>query len=110
VVAAGFFIAGVFLVVGCFLDAIPAIIIVGTILQALDHRRGSTGGGREALPRYHDQIRKTLLGRGGEVASKGIQHVGQQVGHGLQRRSQSPAQRWGISCARSSVWICRGPP
>ena len=32
-VAAGFFIAAVFLVVGCFLDAIPAIIIVGTILQ-----------------------------------------------------------------------------
>jgi tripartite ATP-independent transporter DctM subunit len=32
---AGFFIAGVFLVVGCFLDAIPAIIIVGTILQPL---------------------------------------------------------------------------
>jgi tripartite ATP-independent transporter DctM subunit len=31
----GFFIAGVFLVVGCFLDAIPAIIIVGTILQPL---------------------------------------------------------------------------
>jgi TRAP-type C4-dicarboxylate transport system permease large subunit len=30
-----FFIAGVFLVVGCFLDAIPAIIIVGTILQPL---------------------------------------------------------------------------
>ncbi|NCY26928.1 MAG: TRAP transporter large permease subunit, partial [Alphaproteobacteria bacterium] len=35
VVAAGFFIAGVFLVVGCFLDAIPAIIIVGTILQPI---------------------------------------------------------------------------
>src|SRR5215208_1356036 len=33
--ATGFFIAGVFLVVGCFLDAIPAIIIVGTILQPL---------------------------------------------------------------------------
>ncbi|MBC7799732.1 MAG: TRAP transporter large permease [Gemmatimonadaceae bacterium] len=32
---AGFFIAGVFLVVGCFLDAIPAIIIVGTILQPI---------------------------------------------------------------------------
>ena len=32
---AGFFIAFVFLVVGCFLDAIPAIIIVGTILQPL---------------------------------------------------------------------------
>jgi TRAP-type C4-dicarboxylate transport system permease large subunit len=32
-VATGFFIAGVFLVVGCFLDAIPAIIIVGAILQ-----------------------------------------------------------------------------
>ncbi|MCE3250189.1 MAG: transporter large permease, partial [Geminicoccaceae bacterium] len=30
---AGFFIAFVFLVVGCFLDAIPAIIIVGTILS-----------------------------------------------------------------------------
>ena len=34
-VATGFFIAFVFLVVGCFLDAIPAIIIVGTILQPL---------------------------------------------------------------------------
>jgi tripartite ATP-independent transporter DctM subunit len=34
-VSAGFFIAFVFLVVGCFLDAIPAIIIVGTILQPL---------------------------------------------------------------------------
>jgi tripartite ATP-independent transporter DctM subunit len=34
-VAAGFFIALVFLVVGCFLDAIPAIIIVGAILQPL---------------------------------------------------------------------------
>ncbi|MSQ58536.1 MAG: TRAP transporter large permease [Betaproteobacteria bacterium] len=31
----GFFIAGVFLVVGCFLDAIPAIIIVGTILSPI---------------------------------------------------------------------------
>jgi tripartite ATP-independent transporter DctM subunit len=31
----GFFIAFVFLMVGCFLDAIPAIIIVGTILQPL---------------------------------------------------------------------------
>jgi len=31
----GFFIALVFLVVGCFLDAIPAIIIVGTILEPL---------------------------------------------------------------------------
>jgi tripartite ATP-independent transporter DctM subunit len=33
--ATGFFIAAVFLVVGCFLDAIPAIIIVGTVLQPL---------------------------------------------------------------------------
>ncbi|MBM3538762.1 MAG: TRAP transporter large permease [Alphaproteobacteria bacterium] len=33
--ATGFFIALVFLVVGCFLDAIPAIIIVGSILQPL---------------------------------------------------------------------------
>jgi tripartite ATP-independent transporter DctM subunit len=31
----GFFIAGVFLLVGCFLDAIPAIIIVGPILAPL---------------------------------------------------------------------------
>jgi TRAP-type C4-dicarboxylate transport system permease large subunit len=31
----GFFIAAVFLVVGCFLDAIPAIIIVGTTLEPL---------------------------------------------------------------------------
>jgi tripartite ATP-independent transporter DctM subunit len=35
IVAVGFFIAGVFLIVGCFLDAIPAIIIVGTVLQPL---------------------------------------------------------------------------
>ena len=34
-IATGLFIAGVFLVVGCFLDAIPAIIIVGTILQPI---------------------------------------------------------------------------
>jgi tripartite ATP-independent transporter DctM subunit len=33
--ATGFFIALVFLIVGCFLDAIPAIIIVGSILQPL---------------------------------------------------------------------------
>lgn len=34
-IGVGFFIVGVFLVVGCFLDAIPAIIIVGTTLQPL---------------------------------------------------------------------------
>jgi tripartite ATP-independent transporter DctM subunit len=34
-IGVGFFIAAVFLVVGCFLDAIPAIIIVGAILQPL---------------------------------------------------------------------------
>ena len=34
-ITAGFFIAGCFLVVGCFLDAIPAIVIVGTVLQPL---------------------------------------------------------------------------
>ncbi|MCU0889351.1 MAG: TRAP transporter large permease [Rubritepida sp.] len=39
-VATGFFIAGVFLLVGCFLDAIPAIIIVGTILQPLAESAG----------------------------------------------------------------------
>jgi TRAP-type C4-dicarboxylate transport system permease large subunit len=34
-IGVGLFIAAVFLVVGCFLDAIPAIIIVGTTLQPL---------------------------------------------------------------------------
>jgi tripartite ATP-independent transporter DctM subunit len=34
-IATGFFIASVFLVVGCFLDAIPAIVIVGTVLEPL---------------------------------------------------------------------------
>ncbi len=34
-IGVGFFIAFVFLVVGCFLDAIPAIVIVGTVLQPL---------------------------------------------------------------------------
>jgi len=40
ITAAGFFIAFVFLVVGCFLDAIPAIIIFGTILQPLANSVG----------------------------------------------------------------------
>jgi tripartite ATP-independent transporter DctM subunit len=39
-IATGFFIAFVFLVVGCFLDAIPAIIIVGSILQPLANSAG----------------------------------------------------------------------
>ena len=39
-IATGFFIAAVFLVVGCFLDAIPAIIIVGAILQPLAYGVG----------------------------------------------------------------------
>jgi tripartite ATP-independent transporter DctM subunit len=39
-VLTGFFIAAVFLVVGCFLDAIPAIIIVGTILQPVAMEAG----------------------------------------------------------------------
>ncbi|TMG99176.1 MAG: TRAP transporter large permease [Betaproteobacteria bacterium] len=34
-IGVGFFIAVAFLIVGCFLDAIPAIIIVGTTLQPL---------------------------------------------------------------------------
>jgi tripartite ATP-independent transporter DctM subunit len=34
-VATGFLISAVFLVVGCFLDAIPAIVIVGTVLEPL---------------------------------------------------------------------------
>ncbi|HEX4927334.1 MAG TPA: TRAP transporter large permease, partial [Burkholderiales bacterium] len=39
-VGTGFFIALCFLVVGCFLDAIPAIIIVGTILEPLARAAG----------------------------------------------------------------------
>lgn len=39
-IATGFFIAFAFLVVGCFLDAIPSIIIVGTILQPLANSVG----------------------------------------------------------------------
>jgi TRAP-type C4-dicarboxylate transport system permease large subunit len=39
-VGTGFLIAGVFLLVGCFLDAIPAIIIVGTILQPMAKAAG----------------------------------------------------------------------
>jgi tripartite ATP-independent transporter DctM subunit len=39
-IGTGFFIAFVFLVVGCFLDAIPAIIIVGTILEPLARSAG----------------------------------------------------------------------
>jgi tripartite ATP-independent transporter DctM subunit len=38
--AVGFFIAAVFLVVGCFLDAIPAIVIVGTVLEPLARNVG----------------------------------------------------------------------
>ena len=34
-ITTGFFVALVFLVVGCFLDAIPAIIIVGTIMEPM---------------------------------------------------------------------------
>jgi tripartite ATP-independent transporter DctM subunit len=36
----GFFIAGVFLAVGCILDAIPAIVIVGTVLEPLAKAAG----------------------------------------------------------------------
>jgi tripartite ATP-independent transporter DctM subunit len=39
-IGTGFFISFVFLVVGCFLDAIPAIIIVGTILEPLARSAG----------------------------------------------------------------------
>ncbi len=42
-IATGFFVAAVFLVVGCFLDAIPAIIIVGTILEPMTKSAGMDG-------------------------------------------------------------------
>ena len=38
--ATGMLVAAVFLVVGCFLDAIPAIIIVGTVLQPMVAQAG----------------------------------------------------------------------
>jgi len=37
---AGLFVAGVFLLVGCFLDAIPAIIIVGTLMEPMARASG----------------------------------------------------------------------
>ena len=40
ITATGFVIAAAFLVVGCFLDAIPAIIIVGTVMQPLAQAAG----------------------------------------------------------------------
>ncbi len=39
-IGTGFFVAFAFLVVGCFLDAIPAIIIVGTILEPITKAAG----------------------------------------------------------------------
>jgi len=40
IVETGFFVAATFLVVGCFLDAIPSIIIVGTLLQPIANAAG----------------------------------------------------------------------
>src|SRR5260370_33086484 len=40
VTSVGFITAAAFLFIGCFIDAIPAIIIVGTILAPLAARRG----------------------------------------------------------------------
>jgi tripartite ATP-independent transporter DctM subunit len=39
-IGTGFFISAVFLVVGCFLDAIPAIVICGTVLEPLAKSAG----------------------------------------------------------------------
>ena len=51
-IAAGFFIAFCFLVVGCFLDAIPAIVIVGTVLEPLARvGRSAPGAVRHHLDR-----------------------------------------------------------
>ena len=65
-IATGFFIAGVFLVVGCFLDAIPAIIIVGAILQPLGAGRGHGPG-----PLRHDRHRLPGL-RAGDAALRAL--------------------------------------
>jgi len=40
VTTAGFIIAGVFLVIGCFIDAVPAIIILGPLLSPLAQSAG----------------------------------------------------------------------
>ena len=64
--ASGFFIAFCFLVVGCFLDAIPAIIIVGTILEPLA-RVGAHGSG----PVRDDRHRLARL-RAGDAALRPV--------------------------------------
>jgi len=70
-IAAGFFIRVLFLVVGCFLDAIPAIVIVGTVLEAagqvgrfasrairdhLDRLAGVRAGDAAVWPVSHDRV------------------------------------------------------
>ena len=40
VTSVGFIVAGAFLVIGCFIDAVPSIIILGTILQPLAQHVG----------------------------------------------------------------------
>ena len=81
----GFFIAFVFLVVGCFLDAIPAIIIVGTTLEPLARSVGHASGavrhhrhrlarlraGDAALRALPDDL---LRGRQGAVALRAQGH------------------------------------
>jgi Tripartite ATP-independent periplasmic transporter, DctM component len=51
--ATGFFVAGVFLVVGCFLDAIPAIIICAPILEPLAKAVAMDPVRRHPHPRCH---------------------------------------------------------
>ena len=114
----GFFIAFVFLVVGCFLDAIPAIIIVGTILQPLAaigehapdplrdhrHRLARLRPGDAALRAVPDDL---VRGRQGaaEVRAEGhADHAGADAAdaggdHHLARDPADPAEadRAGIS-------------
>ena len=65
-IAAGFFIAFCFLVVGCFLDAIPAIVIVGTVLRAA----GEVG--RPAPRAVRDHLDRVAGVRTGDAALRPV--------------------------------------
>ena len=90
IIGVGFFIAFVFLVVGCFLDAIPAIIIVGTTLQPLAasvqhasgvvrdhrHRRARVRPGHAAVRAVPDDLLRDRQGAAALRAQGHDDHAG----------------------------------
>ena len=64
--ATGFFIAFVFLVVGCFLDAIPAIIICAPILEPL------AKGGADGPGAFRDDRHRVAGVRAGDAALRAV--------------------------------------